>query len=508
MSTWFDADNKSTEFFVADGAPPTNRPPQDGNGYVGGCVLSEVDKASTASARLAHFALDLRYEDIPASVVEAAKLHLLDTLGCGLAAHALGVGTAGRSAAARGGAWPATIIGRAEHATATEAAFANGMLCHGLDFDDTHGKSICHIGVVAVPALMAAAESHGRSGRDLLLALVAGSEVIARLGSVVAPEYMVRGFHPTSVCGVFGAAVGASRLLDLRPAQALSALGIAGSMAGGLFAYLSDGSATKPIHAGLAARNGVQSAQLAAFGGEGPATVFEDRFGFFAAYYGDYREAFEQSLSDLGVAWESEQTSFKAYPACHFIHGCLDAASELRQESGWAPSAIASVTVAIPDAGVPLVLEPIELKRRPRTDYEGKFSIPYSVAAMLVHGRVDVATYLPEALRDKDVAAVAARVEYVRRPFDTYPESFPGWMRIESTCGQTLKREVLRQRGAPENPMSELDVLTKFRLNATLSLDADAVAALETAVLTLEEVDDVRAFTDTLAQAGQTSGTL
>jgi 2-methylcitrate dehydratase PrpD len=464
--------------------------------------------ARSASERIVDFALELRYEDIPESVRAAAKLHLLDTIGCGIAAHALGLGTAGRAIApasvSHDGRGLATIIGRAEPASPSAAAFANGMLCHALDFDDTHAGSICHIGVVTGPALVAVAEAREASGTDLVAALVAGSELIARLGAAANPEYMVRGFHPTSVCGVFGATLGAARLLDLEPSQTVSALGIAGSMSGGLFAYLADGSSTKPIHAGAAASAGLQAAQLAASGGEGPRLVFEDRFGFFAAYYGlEHYDAFGARLDDLGEKWETEDTAFKAYPACHFVHGCLDAAAALRAESGWQADDIGSVTVAIPDAGVPLVLEPIDAKRRPRTDYDGKFSLPYSVAAMLVHGRVDVASYLSEALRDEEVLELTGRVGYERRPFESFPQAFPGWVRVEDRRGNVLEREVSYQRGAAENPLSAAEVAAKFRQNAGLVLDPDEIATLEVAILEIEQLDDVGTCFQPLAGSGQ-----
>lgn len=470
-------------------------------------MLDGQVQVGTASERVVDFAFDLRYEDIPAPVRTAAKLHLLDTIGCGIAAHALGMGTAGRAIAAGSvpdGAGAATILGRPEPASPADAAFANGMLCHALDFDDTHAGSICHIGVVVGPALVAAAEAREAPGTELVTALVAGSELIARLGAAANPEYMVRGFHPTSVCGVFGAAVGAARLLDLERGEAVSALGIAGSMAGGLFAYLGDGSATKPIHAGVAASSGIQAAQLAAFGGEGPRTIFEDRFGFFAAYYGlDHFDEFAARLEDLGQSWETKDTAFKAYPACHFVHGCLDAAAALRAESGWTESSLASVTVAIPDPGIPLVLEPINTKRQPRTDYDGKFSVPYSVATMLVHGRVDLASYASEALADAEVQALAARVGYEQRDFESFPQAFPGWVRLEDTDGNVLERTVDYQRGAAENPLPAADVVAKFRQNAALALDDDEIAHLELGVLAIEEFEDISACFKPLARARQ-----
>ena len=309
------------------------------------------------------------------------------------------------------------------------------------------------------------------------------------------PGYMVRGFHPTSVSGVFGAAVAAARLRGLRPLEIRSALGLAGSMSSGLFAYLGDGSETKPVHAGWAAHGGILAAELAAAGGEGPAAVFEDRFGFFAAYYDGDAGALVAQVSDLGRRWETPRIAFKPYPACHFVHSCLDAAASLRARHSLAADDVERITVAVPDPGVPLVLEPSDAKRDPRTEYDAKFSLQYSIAALLVHGRVGVETYTEQAIRDPAVLALAARVEHVQRAFPTYPRSFPGWVRIETRAGAVLELELEHQRGGPENPMSVDEVRAKFRANAALALDAASIDELEAALLSLDEQDDLtRAF--------------
>ena len=454
---------------------------------------------ASLSEQIADFALGLAYEDVPGDVVAAAKLHLLDALGCGLAAHGLAIGTAGRAVAGVATERAASVIGRVAPADPRDAALANGMLCHALDFDDTHGDSICHVSAVAAPAALAASEASGASGRDLLTALVAANEVIARIGVAAAPEYMVGGFHPTSVCGVFGATAAGARLFGLDRAAAVHALGIAASMAGGLFAYLGDGSATKPIHAGWAAGSGLTAALLAAAGGEGPREVFEDRFGFFAAYYRGNADEPHAQVASLGRTWETPRIAYKAYPACHFVHGCLDAAAAAGEATGWDAADIETITVAVAEPGIPLVLEPRDAKARPRTEYDAKFSVPYSVATLLVHGRVDLGSYVADALDDPRVLDLAARVAYERRAFATFPEAFPGWVRIAHRDGRMFEADAPYQRGAPENPLSEADVLEKFRANAGLALEADAVAELEDALLALEELDDVRDATRLLA---------
>ena len=158
--------------------------------------------AETAARRLASFALSLRYEDVPADVLEAAKLHLLDTIGCGLAAHALGVASEGRTAMAElGGEAQASVIGLDGGLPAPNAAFANAMLCHGLDFDDTHSDSVAHVSAVVCPAALAAGEAAAATGREALTAIVAGNEIVTRIGMATPGAFHRRGFHPTAVCG-------------------------------------------------------------------------------------------------------------------------------------------------------------------------------------------------------------------------------------------------------------------------------------------------------------------
>jgi 2-methylcitrate dehydratase PrpD len=442
----------------------------------------------TAAERFAAWALELDLDAVPPAVIEAAKLHVLDVLGCGLAAHGLGIGTEGRTAMAELGGGPeASVIGVETGLPAPNAAFANAMLCHGLDFDDTHSDSVSHVSTVVVPAALAVAEARGVSGRDLLTAVVAGNEIVTRVGMAASGAFHARGFHPTAICGIFGATAAAARLGGLSPAAAVSAFGIAGSMASGLFAYLDDGTATKPIHPGWAAHGALLAARLAELGAEGPPGVLEGRFGVFHAFV-DTRVDLEPQLADLGKRWETPRIAFKPYPACHFVHGSLGATASLLD--GLDAGEIEDVVVTVPEAGVSLVLEPAASKVAPRSDYEGKFSLQYSTAAMLVRGRVALATYTPEALGDPRVLDLARKVRYETRDYASYPAAFPGGVRIRLRDGRTLDADMPYQLGAPENPMSEELVRVKFRENAALA--GGGFERLEEAVLALEETADVR----------------
>ena len=374
----------------------------------------------TAAARIAQFAVSLDLEAVPASVIESAKLHLLDVVGCGLAASGSGEATAAREVLERDGGRPeATVIGAAARLPGPSAAFANAVLCHALDFDDTHADSIAHVSVTAAPAAMAEAEATGASGRELLTAFIVGSETTARIGMAASGAFHAHGLHPTAVCGVFGAAVAAARLRGLDVGQTTSALGLAGSMSSGLLAFLDDGTPTKPVHAGVAAHGGVLSARLAEAGAEGPPSVLEGRFGLFQAFLAEDIDIIAQ-VADLGERWETERSAFKAYPACHIMHGALGAAELLLpQVTVVGTDAIEEIVAIVPAGAVPMILEPVASKLAPRSDYEGKFSLQYSVAAMLVHGRVNLRSYQEDSLADESVLALARRVSYETAEFPT-----------------------------------------------------------------------------------------
>lgn len=449
---------------------------------------------STAAQRFAAFTSSLAIDDIPDEVLEAAKLHVLDTFGTGLAAHGLDVGDYARATVVQPGVTgPATVVGVDGGVPAADAALANGTIFHALDFDDTHSGAVAHVSVAVVPAALAVAETHGASGADLLTAIVAGNEVVIRLGLIAGAGFHARGFHPTAVCGVFGAAAAAAKLAGLTAEQTTNALGIAGSMASGLLEFLADGSATKRLHPGWAAHSGIMAARLAEHGATGPATVFEGRFGFYRAYLDQAEVDLEPQLADLGERWETPRIAFKPFPACHYIHASLDATRELIAEEAIAPADVDKIVAISTQAGVSLVLEPLERKLTPASEYEAKFSLPYSVASLLVHGKVDVATYTDAAIADRDVLALAAKVGYEVKEYDTFPRSFPGGIRITTRDGRTREAELRHQRGGPDNPMSAADVVEKFRSNAKLALRAGAVERLESAVLGMEDEADLDA---------------
>src|SRR5204862_4513739 len=245
----------------------------------------------SAARRLARFVLGLRLEDIPLPVVTKATHLVLDTLGCALAATRYDFGRAALETAERlGGPHESTLVGSKVRVAAANAVLANATLAHGLDFDDTREDAIVHTGSIAVPTALAVGEALGASGRAILEAMIAGVEVMCRVGLAVPGKFHARHYHPTSLTGGFAAAAVAGKLYGLEEDQLVHAFGICGSQAGGIIEYLADGSGTKRLHPGWAVHAGVAATLLARSGFTGPETVFEGAHGFYQAFAGGFEE--------------------------------------------------------------------------------------------------------------------------------------------------------------------------------------------------------------------------
>jgi 2-methylcitrate dehydratase PrpD len=440
----------------------------------------------SATEEASRFINRLRLADIPVDVRTAAKLQVLDTVGCGIAAHGLGVATEAREAMRElGGPPESTVIGDPEPLPAPNAAFANASLCHGLDFDDTHPGSVSHPGAVVWPAALAAAEAAGKSGDELLVAIVGGTEITARVGMVAPGAFHTRGLHATPICGIFGATAAVARLRGLAVEETVDALGIAGSMASGLLAYLQDGSRVKQIHAGWAAHGAIMAAALAAKGATGPASVLEGRFGLYSALLG-WDGGEQTDMGSLGEQWETNRIAIKLFPACHYMHGVLGAVMKAAGHK-LGTERIADVLVSVPPEIVPIVLEPADRKAEPSTPYEAKFSLPFSVASLLVHGKLTLASYKQSGLNDRAVQQLAKLVRYESREFATYPAAFPGAVSIVTKDGAVHSAELAYEPGNPGNPLDLESVRTKFRDNTSLALMPGAAGAVEAAILDLEQ---------------------
>ncbi|MBI3129440.1 MAG: MmgE/PrpD family protein [Candidatus Tectomicrobia bacterium] len=466
---------------------------------------------SAASERICRFAETLRYEAIPPDVVEKVKLLALDVIGIALAAHSTPVDAPLRAAARAltgrpkgeegGDLGPASAVGEKRRMPAAGAALLNGALGHALDFDDTHTLSVIHTAAPVIPAALAGAEAFGKSGREMLRAAVAGFESEIRIGLAAPGRFHARGFHMTAIAGTFGAALAYGLLAGLDGRRLVSALGICGSMAAGLFEYLEDGSPVKALHPGWAAHAGIAAAALAEGGFGGPPTVIEGRFGLLRSHLEG--EAFDAAAvaSGLGERWETLATAFKPYPCGHVIHAFLDAALRVQRERGFAPEAITSILCHAAPGAIALVLEPAEAKCRPRTEYDAKFSLPYCLGSVLVRGRCGVGEFEGEAIHDPRVLEVASKVSYRREDGFDFPRFLSGRVEIRLKDGSTFAAEEKYQRGCPENPLSVEDLKFKFLDNACRSLSRPRAEALAEAILGLDSLASVEPVAGILRNA-------
>lgn len=449
----------------------------------------------TASQALAEFVGGLRYEDLPAEAVTAAKRHLLDATGVALAAAGSGAGSpVVEMVRSWAGAREASVLGHDFGAPAPAAALANGTLAHALDFDDTHAESIVHPSAFVMPAAFAVAEEVGATGRDLITAAVAGYEVSTRIGAAAPGRFHVRGLHTTGLCGTFGAAAVAGRLWGLGPEDLTHAFGIAGSQSSGLFAYLADGSETKRFHAGWAACGGIVAADLARRGFTGPATIFEGPHGLFDALLHGEEPDRARLTRGLGTEWETTRIAIKPYPACHFVHAFMDAGRRLTVK--WAD--VEEAICFIAPAAIGIVAEPRAPRLHPATTYAAQFSLPFAVASAIVGGRESLDLFGEDARADRRVLTLAERIRHEPDPTLPFPKTFGGRLRVHTRGGRTIDLEELVNRGHPDRPLTDEELSEKFLRNARARLDLRAARRALTRLQRLEETDRIDSITTLL----------
>lgn len=447
-------------------------------------VIDKPVSVVSFSESLLRLFLDYPAEQITQKAYDAALLCIEDTIGVSLAAAWMGVGTAGATVALEGLPDESAVWGSGRGGNRVDAALANGMLSHALDFDDTHPAAIMHSSAVNVPVALAIAEAKKISIQEMLAALVLGYEISARLGRLGPGPFQDHGFQSTSVLGTFASVFIAARLFGVDVLTARNAMGVAGSMAAGLMEYLSDASDTKQMHPGWAAQSGIRAVQLAAAGLTGPATVFEGRFGVFKSY-AQLNIDPQQVLGFDGTRFEVEEMAPKPYPACLCVHPLVQATLALRARGALNPErvdAIESIDCEIPQWYVNLIFDPIEQKADPRNAYEGRFSGPYCIARAVLDGKIGVADFSPEKIADPRIRAISSKVRYHVKQFAEFPESFPARIRVTSRDGVVEEAFIPHNLGSHRNPLGAEGVGAKFRDNADLAVGETAATKLQHAI--------------------------
>ena len=456
---------------------------------------------NTISESLAEFTTSVAFEDLPDEVVSIAKLHLLDSLGIAFASTTYSFAESSiKAIKAMSGRGLVPVIGSREFLPPREAALINGILIHGLDFDDTHGGSIVHASASAAPAAISAAAQTKTNGRRFLLAYVLAIETSARLGMVVNGGFHQAGFHPTAVAGIFGAALAAG-LLNASDAESLvNAQGIALSMSGGTLEFLTEGAWTKRLHPGWAAFGGLTAIALADGGFQGPRRPYEGSYGLYATHLGGAAiPELEPIVQNLGKDWEVLNMAIKPLPVCHFAHAASDAVRALLPALENNLEQVEEIVVRVPAPVIPVICEPESQKRRPRTSYEAQFSLPYIVAATLCTGGFGLDELDEKALLDPRILALADKVRHEADPNSGYPKYFSGEVELRLMDGRRLRHREDYHRGSGARPIERDDIIEKFHSTAGRAISGGHRTNLLNAIENLDSTESIQTFFDLLS---------
>jgi 2-methylcitrate dehydratase PrpD len=425
-------------------------------------MTSELPKASVAET-LAQKIATLEPGVLPQATTRKCEDLLIDVVGLCVTARNEDYTQSALSGCDDDGS--CTAIGHRRRLTASGAAFVNGTAAHGEDFDDTFEGGPVHAGAVIVPAVLAACERHNPDGRMALTGIAVGAEVLCRLSLVVPKAVHKAGFHPTAIFGAMGAAAGVGAALGLNARQIVDALGIAGSMAGGIIEYLAEGAWTKRLHAGWAAQSGLRAALLARQGFVGPRTVFEGVHGLFHGFAHTADGDYDALTGDFGTRWVTDTLAFKPYPCGTMAQPYIDCARRLAAR-GIRPDDVEAILCEVAEGTVHRLWEPLADKQRPKNGYAAKFAVPYLLATGFVHGGIGLGAFTEKAIRDADVLALAAKVKFVIDPDNPYPNNYTGHVKATLKDGSVAEERQPYLRGGASEPLTRQDVTDKFMLNA------------------------------------------
>ncbi len=446
----------------------------------------------TSAARLAEFVVNARP---PREARNAAAVAVLDTVGVTLAGASEPASRIVQRVVATEGGGTCPVFGTPDRASASGAALANGTAAHALDYDDMCFVSLAHPSAPLVPALLAAGAMTGASGNDVLDAYSVGFEIETRLGGLLNPRHYQRGWHCTSTIGTIGAAAAVSRLLHLDSAAAGHALAIAASEASGVKENF--GTMVKPLHAGLAARNGVHAALLARAGMTASARAIDGPQGFLRAMDGE-QSSLDDTVADLGQRWEILDTGItvKLYPSCAGTHPSLDAILDLRRCHAFAADEVERIEIDV-DSITPTIL----IYDRPTSGLEGKFSMPFCAAAAVVFGGVGLDTFDDSTLSDARVTTLIPHVAMRVDPSldGVGPALTQARVRVHLRDGRVLAQRADGARGYPAQPASDDELNAKFLECARRALPAVACERALVMLRRIDQVEDIRQLTAALS---------
>jgi 2-methylcitrate dehydratase PrpD len=455
-----------------------------------GAAAEVVGGAKTTRA-LASFLAALRFGDLPAEVVSRAEELFLDWLASALAGCRARPTLVLERFAERMGprVGPSEILASRGRSSPLFAALVNAAASHVVEQDDVHNGAVFHPGAVVWPAVLAAAQEFGASGRELLAAGVAGYEAGVRVGACLGRSHY-RIFHTTGTAGTLAAAAGVAHILHADAETTLHALGSAGTQAAGLWEFLRDAADSKQLHTAKAAADGLLAAYLARDGFTGATRILEGAQGMGAGMSSDADPA---RLTDaLGLRWSILETSFKYHASCRHTHPAADALLQLMREHHLGADQIARVRAHVHQAAIDVLGPAAEA----RTIHQSKCSMGFVLALIALRGHADIGDFSSDALSDLAVRRFAARVEMVLDPeMDTaYPAHWIGLVTAESTDGRTLTSRVDVPRGDPGNGLTRAELEDKLHrlANFGAAVSPAALDRLIARIWSLAEQPNVR----------------
>jgi aconitate decarboxylase len=439
---------------------------------------------------LGRFVSELRYEALPKAALEVVRTGVTDCVSVMLAGIDEPVARIVReSLGTRSGNGEASLYLGAESASAPEAALANAVAGHALDYDDVALAG--HPSVVLVPAILAEAEALGASGRDAVAAYVAGYEVWAHLIERDKDAYHRKGWHPTAVLGPVAAAAACANLRKLDAAKATQAIGMAASMSAGVVANF--GTMTKPLQAGRAAQSGVTASRLAAAGLSAAEDALEHSVGLLNALSPKGRVDIETPLDRLGQDWRITAlgVNVKKYPMCYGTHRSIDGMLDLIAANDLTPESVAGVEVTIGQAQAAMLRN-----HRPATGLEAKFSMEFAIASALTARWAGLSELTDEFVRRDAVQKLLPRVSL--KVIDSESADDPAFaaydqVRVRLSDGRELSSPEIRYaRGHFSLPLSRAELWTKFKDCTAKTLAAAEAAALFETLQAIETVKSIR----------------
>ena len=453
------------------------------------------------SRALAEFVANTDYEDIPAAVIENQKKSVLDAIGITFGASTLGDGCREMIRIAETlsahGEGEATVIGFDKKLPAVWAAFANASMAHCLDFGDTHDRSTVHPNASSFPAALAVAEQLGNvSGKKLLTALVLGSEAAIRIALAADVNDVGFGFYPPTIYSSYGATIAVAKLMELTPEQIVNAISF-NLCQSTCSSELMNNKLTviRSIREAFTARNAIVACMMAKENLMGFAEPLEGKLGFYHAFLRDNCTP-SRVLEGLGEVWEAAQLTYKVWPCCFGNHSPITATLQLMREHGITAGDVQHIHVEIGDPNL-ILCEPLDEKRNPENAINGKFSIPFNIASILVRGAITIDSYTDELLHDAGIRALTAKIDYTYR--EDWKVGKATWARVEiETAAGRFDTFVTSPLGTPANPMDDASFETKFdscAAKAAVPKTPEQLAALKQTVRTLDALEDVRSLT-------------